>query len=388
MTTTLQNEGIITLYDELAATALNQDDLEPWVSMKPPSGKLPATNLEIGSIYFDLVCWAKTAKPHQLTPGMKTEEFAALKEAIRQFGLVDGVIYINQRGVVVDGYHRMLAILELLQEGVRLPAPEVRFIQFHRDQDELAFVLLMNVTRRMLDDDQKEEVLKNLLRSGHDGTDNWLSRLCGLSPDKVSDVRALLENLPVDKGGIEFKATRRSEAGKSYKQQKKEPETEKRRARAGLTPDAKKPQAMDLPQKMKGSTFQTSNDTEIKPANPEQELDAVPDVEVGLEMRHGDDADEIADLRPLIQAWWRAYRFLPVLSRDLASLGKENPPSKGEADAITRRLKPLVGSELHDYLILYKKMSAGAAAFVLCPVAFYDANGIDKEFLIRNAVAV
>jgi len=392
MTTTLQNEGITTLYDELAAPALNPDELEPWVSKELPAGKLPKTTLDLGSVFFDLALWSETATPHHLTPAMKTEEFTALKEAIREFGLVGGVIYINQGGVVVDGYHRMLAILELLQEGATLPAPEVRFIQFHRDQDELAFVLMMNVPRRMLDDDQKEEVLKSILRSGHDGTDNWLSRLCDLSPDKVSDVRAMLENLPIEDGGIEFQVTRRSEAGKSYKQQKKEPEAEKRRARVGLPTNRKKPNTKE---ESKGVTDNFANDTDIKPANPEQEIseiDAVPDVEI--EVRSTEIDDDEAELRLLVESWWKTFYFLPVTSRDLSSMVKkeldenEAPPTKAERDGLTRLLKHFVGSEIHGFLVLYKKMPSDVAAFMLCPVALFQANGINRELLIRNAGTV
>jgi ParB-like chromosome segregation protein Spo0J len=388
MTTTSQDEGITALYDELSVTALNPDALEPWISLNPPSGRLPKTTLDLGRAFFDLALWFESASPHHLTPHMKPEEFSVLKESIRQFGLLDCMIYINQRGVVVDGYHRMLAILELLQEGATLPAPEVRFIQFHRDQDELAFVLLMNVTRRMLDNDQKEEILKNLLRSGHDGTDNWLSRLCTLSPDKVSDVRAMLENIPIEDGGIEFQETRRSEKGSSHKQKKKEPETEKRRARIGLPTSGKKPMTKEKSKRVTDNSVPIANDTDIKPAKSEQELDAAPDVEIGIEPPHSDVADENADLRSLIEAWWKAFHFLPVLSRELAALGKEETPPKGDIDAITRRLKPLVGSELFGHLILYKQMSAGVAAFVLCPKALCQARGIDRDVLIYRAGSV
>jgi ParB-like chromosome segregation protein Spo0J len=394
-----KTQNITTLYEELAVTALNHDEFQPWIRHKDSSEKLPLTTIDLGKLVFDLELWVKTATTHHLTPPMNDEAFTSLKAAIRRYGLIDGVIYINNQGRVIDGYHRMKAIYELLKEKCELSPPEVRFIEFQNEADEMAFVLLQNVTRRMINDNQMEDILKEILRSGHDGTDNWLSNLCGLSSDTVHDIRSTLEHLPAEEGGIEHISERRSEAGKSYKQKKSEPMSKKRRVEAGLAPTNKTvntdkeentktiiTNVANTTSEHKAKSNNESKDLNNKTGEKEINQPSSPKVDNQNEILK--ENDENKELRTFISDWWISFQFLPVSSKELASLknqrtGKQS--SAGDPLSMTTFLKPKVGKVIFGHLLLHRKMAAGVAVFILSPCVDESTEEINWDLLINKA---
>lgn len=224
-----KTEAIASLYEEMAQSAIQDSNVEPWVRRRQIGDKLPRTTLDLGMLAFDLALWAATAEPHPITPRMKQEEYESLKEGILKFGLCDGDIVATERGNVVDGFHRMRCTYELLKAGHTLPPPMIRFVRFHTQIDEETFVILRNVTRRQISNEAQRKIVTGLLRSGHHGTDGFLARLCGLDDETVRDIRHMLEGLPVEEGGIEWLPERKNERGKRYAQKKREPKSLKRR---------------------------------------------------------------------------------------------------------------------------------------------------------------
>ena len=84
-------------------------------------------------------------------------EYENLKESIRQQNGIQIPIIINENNVVLDGYHRLKAIRELLIEAV-----PVLVKSFDNEFDEQAFVISTNLERRQLNDFQKAELASKL----------------------------------------------------------------------------------------------------------------------------------------------------------------------------------------------------------------------------------
>jgi ParB-like chromosome segregation protein Spo0J len=53
-----------------------------------------------------------TAAPYQTMPPLSADEFASLKQDIRDRGIMVAVEY-DQDGAIIDGYHRVRACQEL-----------------------------------------------------------------------------------------------------------------------------------------------------------------------------------------------------------------------------------------------------------------------------------
>lgn len=90
-----------------------------------------------------------------ILPPLTREDYEALKNSIREKGL-HYPITVNQHGVILDGYHRYKACLEL---GVE-PRFEVK--NFDSPLQEKLFVIEANLHRRHLNDFQKAELLVKL----------------------------------------------------------------------------------------------------------------------------------------------------------------------------------------------------------------------------------
>lgn len=91
---------------------------------------------------------------YQLFDELTTEEFTALKEDIRQRGVLVP-IELDETGAVLDGHHRKRAWEELRAEGVQLPDYPRIIRKFASEAEKRNHVRALNILRRHLTKDQQ-----------------------------------------------------------------------------------------------------------------------------------------------------------------------------------------------------------------------------------------
>jgi DNA adenine methylase len=98
---------------------------------------------------------------YQLMPSYTPEQFAELKEDIRQHGVLQPIEF-DTEGNLLDGHHRFRAFSELIAEGCDLPMFDRVTRQFDSEEDKIAHVLSLNVRRRHLTPPQISELCGKL----------------------------------------------------------------------------------------------------------------------------------------------------------------------------------------------------------------------------------
>ena len=132
--------------------------------------------------------------PYQILPDLLPEEYESLKASVAEHG-VQVPIIVDQDGHTIDGFHRLRACDEL---GIECPR-EVRHFESETDNFELA--LRLNCHRRMLNREQKRDLIAVYLRRDPQIADNTLADLIGgVSKNTVADVREeLVGTCQIDK---------------------------------------------------------------------------------------------------------------------------------------------------------------------------------------------
>jgi Domain of unknown function (DUF4326)/ParB-like nuclease domain len=129
---------------------------------------------------------------YQVMPPLSEEEYRALKEDIAENGVLVPVVK-DEHGTIVDGYHRVQAYEELLAED-RIdggyPIDE-RSGLTHQEKRDLAWRL--NLNRRHLSRDQKQEAIKRKLKESPEWADNRIAKLLGVDGKTVGVQRVMLE---------------------------------------------------------------------------------------------------------------------------------------------------------------------------------------------------
>lgn len=394
----VKNQNPVPLYDLIMPAELRDEEVGGWLHRADEGPDMEPGSFRIGEYIFDVRLWAEGASPHWLTPPMRDEDREALVASIGEQGILDSVT-ISHTGEVVDGYHRLTAWLTLVLAGATSDAPPYRLVRFRNREDEKKFVLAANIARRHLSKNDKEELLRALLRDGHLGTDAWLGRIVGLHAETVKEIRVTLEALPLADGGIEFKEHRVSEAGKRYQQKRAEPVTQKRRREAKV-PSAKEPQTKDAVDDRKE---EKKYGAEPKLCQEVKDEEAVSTGEVGVDESNQpeplalkekgpiyllEEVEVEDDLKALVADWWQEYQFLPVLSKELAILqnkrtGAEEGP--GDATRMTLMVKPMIGRAVGGHMILCRKLSANVSLFMLAPALSMSGHDLDWRTLTDKA---
>lgn len=395
---TQKHETPATLYEPIAPTDLRPEDLGGWMRPADEGADIGPGTFRIGLYTFDVRIWAEGAGPHWLTPPMKNEDRESLAASISEQGILDAIT-ISHSGEVVDGYHRLSSWLTLVLAGHPLQPPPFRLVRFESAENEKSFVLAQNIARRHLSTQEKEGVLRQLLRDGHPGTDAWLAKVVGLHSETVKEIRATLENLPSVDVGIEFLEKRQSESGKTYTQKKAKPTTQKRRQEAKVT-DPKDPQAKVAshdPKEGDKPTIEAEPIVQVEDEAADSTSGGVVDdndqaespvEKVSRPVVFPEEAETDDDLKLLVRDWWESYQFLPVLSKELADLqnkrtGAEEGP--GDATRMTLMLKPKIGRAVGGHLILCRKLSANVSLFMLAPKSGMESIDLDWEALTTKA---
>lgn len=123
-----------------------------------------------------------TDSPYQLLPPLSDEEYDALKESIRERGVLVAV-EVDELGVILDGHHRVQIAYEL---GIEYPT-NVRYGLDEVGKRSLARTL--NTQRRHLSQAQKRMVIADELRENPSDSNNAIAKRLGVSDSTVGLVR-------------------------------------------------------------------------------------------------------------------------------------------------------------------------------------------------------
>ncbi len=132
-----------------------------------------------------------TPGKYQVFPAHAKAEFEKLKRSIAKNGVLVPVV-TDQRGVIIDGHHRVQAWNELRAEGAKVPdfARSMRYLASNDEGFKLAVTL--NERRRHLDPKMRKTVARELRKRG------WsLRRIAEELDVGSSTVRRDLSGVPV-----------------------------------------------------------------------------------------------------------------------------------------------------------------------------------------------
>jgi DNA adenine methylase len=134
---------------------------------------------------------------YQLMPSYTDEQFAELKEDIRQHGVLQPIEF-DTDGNLLDGHHRFRAFSELIAEGHDLPMFDRVTRQFDNEEDKIAHVLSLNVRRRHLTPPQISELCGKLRLPPFNYTLAKIGQVVGMSAVGVWSAIARLDQATRD----------------------------------------------------------------------------------------------------------------------------------------------------------------------------------------------
>lgn len=151
-----------------------------------------------------------SATPFQLMPELPTWEFEALKESIRQHGVIVPVVR-DEHGTIIDGHHRDRACRELKIRDV----PTITLAGLTEEQKR-DHALVLNLVRRKITRKQMRAIIATELRRTPDISNQWLAEIVGSTDKTVDSVRQELiagSEIPIldsyrAKDGKRYPATR------------------------------------------------------------------------------------------------------------------------------------------------------------------------------------
>lgn len=151
---------------------------------------------------------AKTKGKYQILPDLTPEARAELKASIAESGRLEQRPVYDEEGNLLDGFAREQICQEL---GIPINEKEIR--PFRSEAEKLAFVVTVNLKRRQMDRDQKEDLIRAYLLKDPAVGDNTLAKLIGgVGKNKVAEVRAEMEGACL----LDKVAQRRGADGKMY----------------------------------------------------------------------------------------------------------------------------------------------------------------------------
>jgi ParB-like chromosome segregation protein Spo0J len=124
-----------------------------------------------------------TSAKFQLMPELSNWEFEALKESIRQHGVIVPVVK-DEDGTIIDGHHRDRACRELKIRDV----PTITLAGLTEDQKR-DHALVLNLVRRKITRKQMRQIIAAELRRQPDLSNRWLAEIAGTTNKTVESVR-------------------------------------------------------------------------------------------------------------------------------------------------------------------------------------------------------
>lgn len=126
---------------------------------------------------------SKINSPFQLMPDLPSWEFDALKESIRQHGVIIPIIK-DESGTIIDGHHRDRACRELRIKNV----PTITLAGLTEEQKR-DHALILNLVRRKITRMQMREIIAAELRRTPDISNQWLAEIVGSTDKTIQSVR-------------------------------------------------------------------------------------------------------------------------------------------------------------------------------------------------------
>ncbi len=139
-------------------------------------------------------------------PELPSWEFNALKESIRQHGVIVPIIR-DESGTIIDGHHRDQACRELKIKNV----PTITLAGLTDDQKR-DHALVLNLVRRKITRKQMRAIIATELRRTPDMSNRWLAEIVGTTNKTVESVRRELLSI----GEIPQCDTYRAKDGRRY----------------------------------------------------------------------------------------------------------------------------------------------------------------------------
>jgi DNA adenine methylase len=127
---------------------------------------------------------------YQLMPAMTPAQYAELKDDIKRRGVLVPIEFDGE-GNILDGHHRYQAFTELIEEGADLPLYDKIVRRFSSEEEKVAYVVSLNVKRRHLNAEQRQELVVRL-RKEFGYTLSKIAQILGISIATASrDIDAL-----------------------------------------------------------------------------------------------------------------------------------------------------------------------------------------------------
>jgi site-specific DNA-methyltransferase (adenine-specific) len=124
----------------------------------------------------------------QVMPDLSEAEYAALRESIREHGVLVPVVY-DERGELLDGHHRLRAAGEL---GITNYPSEV--VPCADDAERRTLARALNCQRRHLSQEQRRALIADQVRDMPTWSDRRIADTLGVSHVTVAGIRADLES--------------------------------------------------------------------------------------------------------------------------------------------------------------------------------------------------
>lgn len=220
--------------------------------------------------------------PFQLFDALDPATEAALRASIERFGVLVPVVR-DQHGNTIDGHHRARIAGEM---GVQFRVDVVAVA----DEDEARDIArTLNADRRQLDPEHRREVAGDLVSQGHSTT--AVAKALGVSQSTVDrDVQQLTRagklQRPERTRGVDGKVRRPPVVAA-----KNEREAERAQVALGDLGDAAPSRVLDVKRAERIAREHAAEQRRAEPVEPVT-------VEHGIDIRHGDFRDALADIEP------------------------------------------------------------------------------------------
>lgn len=131
-------------------------------------------------------------KKYQVMEELTAEEYAELKESIRQKGILLPV-EIDQDGNVIDGYNRSQIAKELQAEGITVDVPTRQKV-YKNEEEKRETAYILNMKRRQLDKDGKKRIAEKMLKEFPAKSNRQIAEVVNLNHETVGAIRKKLES--------------------------------------------------------------------------------------------------------------------------------------------------------------------------------------------------
>lgn len=140
--------------------------------------------------------WEIHPDKYQVMPTLNYDKYRALKNLIEADG-INVPIMVDADMFILDGHHRRMAWLDLLNAGSGIPGPvqvDVR-ADLTTEEQKMELVYSLNAVRRDPTDDEVTGMLRDILKKYTHWSNRRIANNMGVSQDRVNRLRGKMEEL-------------------------------------------------------------------------------------------------------------------------------------------------------------------------------------------------